>query len=77
MYTNLVQVNSEARCEALRFYCVQIPCPFEDAGGKVKEKAVLYLNPEYELLHLILAGLAMHWRIKLLCPNSTCVCMLR
>ncbi|KAK9424722.1 putative 2EXR domain-containing protein [Seiridium unicorne] len=52
LYSKLLRVNHEARCEALHFYRVHVPCQFEQADGKTLKDSVLYFNPEYDFLHL-------------------------
>lgn len=57
LYSKLLRVNHESRGAALRFYRVRLPCSFMApgvdalAGQRVLDKT-LYLNPEYDFIHL-------------------------
>jgi hypothetical protein len=56
LYSKLLRVNREARKAALKFYRVHIPCylPTSDQhqGSKKGTKSIIYINPEYDILHL-------------------------
>lgn len=52
IHSKLLRVSVEARYEALRFYRIHIPCYIQDPWGKTRTESILYLNPEYDFLHL-------------------------
>ncbi|KAK8069195.1 hypothetical protein PG994_005811 [Apiospora phragmitis] len=52
IYSKLLRVSAEARYEALLFYRIHIPCYIRDPWGKTRKASILYLNPEYDFLHL-------------------------
>ncbi|KAK8131406.1 pectinesterase precursor [Apiospora sp. TS-2023a] len=52
IHSKLLRVSLEARYEALRFYRIHIPCYIQDPWGKTRKESILYLNPEYDFLHL-------------------------
>ncbi|KAI0009434.1 hypothetical protein F4779DRAFT_371390 [Xylariaceae sp. FL0662B] len=53
-FHSLLKVNSEARCEALRFYRVRLPCLQRrlHPGPRITVTCELYFNPEYDYIHL-------------------------
>lgn len=52
MLSKLMRVNNEARCAALSFYRVHIPCTLKHgiAGEEVMKPGTFYFNPEYDFL---------------------------
>ncbi|KAK8014250.1 hypothetical protein PG990_007546 [Apiospora arundinis] len=52
LYSDLLRVNIEARHEALRFYRIRFPYYVQDPQFG-QPASVLYLNPEYDFVHLI------------------------
>ncbi|KAK8021684.1 hypothetical protein PG990_006822 [Apiospora arundinis] len=55
IYSKLLRVNREARSEALRFYRVHLPCHIWTEGMRRTDpgvEAVIYLSPEYDIIHL-------------------------
>ena len=49
--SNLLQVCSESRQEALRFYRVQVPC-FYKQPGRLPRKGIFYFHPELDILDI-------------------------
>ncbi|ORY02676.1 hypothetical protein BCR34DRAFT_591847 [Clohesyomyces aquaticus] len=67
LHSKLLRVSRESRKEALRFYRVHIPCYLHKARSvRGYKRSILYFNPEYDYMHVILNGSTSHDFIDLI-----------